>query len=444
MRFSFIYRLWASLASFPFSSNPLSSSHALQPPNTSTSFDMLSSSSPTPQRTAPPEILAMVMEHLSYADLFSCVQVSKDWLDFFSSALWHTVDDSRLSGFRKCLSQHWRQDSCACNINARKVLIKYGEHIRNLNTGWSLTMAILASAPNLRPRICSLVLLNNTQFPLLTRDQVASIMCGRQQKIGDLDLQDAEKVLDSCLTSALGDGARYQRQLHARIFVLLLLQNAGTLTMLHLKSNVDILQSFQSINGFYRLLTRLPALNDLQVSGDDISIVALKQVSPSLTSLHLTTKSPKVKRPHGYLQNLVKPVEISGPEWLYLSEITDVKPLQSLSLNFIISGTELHWILTQFPIIQHLSLALDTNDLIMSTFPLELYPGLRSFKITRYRTGWEWEQGELFRYLVHTLPHFRHLDTLTLPGIFYKKYLYDVRRIPCLASVRIVKHVHSQ
>ncbi|KAG0011971.1 hypothetical protein BGZ82_002783 [Podila clonocystis] len=175
-------------------------------------------------------------------------------------------------------------------------------------------MAILVSAPKLRPRICSLVLQGNTQFPLLTRDQVVSIIYARQRRIGDLDFQDAENVLDSCLAPALGDGAKYQRHLHARIFVQLLLQNASTLTKLHFKSKVDILNSFQSMDAFYKLLTRLPALNDLQVSGDCVSIVALKQVLRSLTSLHLITKSPKVKRPPEYFQNLLKPVDISGPE----------------------------------------------------------------------------------------------------------------------------------
>lgn len=210
---------------------------------------------------------------------------------------------------------------------------------------------MLLSAPIARShicsRICSPVLQSNAQIqiPFLTRDEVASILCARQQEIGDLGLQDVEKVLESCLGPALGDGAKYQRQLHTRIFVQLLLQNARTLTKLHFKSKVDILDGFQSIDAFYKLLIRLPVLNDLQVSGDIISIVALKQVSPNLTSLHLISKYPENRRLPGYFQNLLKPVQLSGPEWSCLSVRADIRPIESLSLNYIVSSTELHWVL---------------------------------------------------------------------------------------------------
>ncbi|KAG0088528.1 hypothetical protein BGZ92_006052 [Podila epicladia] len=232
-------------------------------------------------------------------------------------------------------------------------------------------------------------------------------------------------------------------------WAMLLLLNANTLTKLHFKSNVEILIGFQSIDAFYKLLMRLPVLNDLQVSGDIISIVALKQVSPSLTNLRLISKDPKYKRVPGYFQNLLTPVELSGPEWSCLSERTDIRPIGSLSLNFIVSSTELHWVLAHIPTIQHISLALDAQYLKASIhgIPLELYRNLRSLTITRYRSGQEWELWELFTYLVTVLPHLPKLNTLVLPALFYNNDAFDLLR-RCqqqnLASIRVVKHVPSK
>ncbi|KAF9119657.1 hypothetical protein BGW39_000133 [Mortierella sp. 14UC] len=103
-----------------------------------------------------PELMTLIGQHLAPPDLFSCVQVCRDWNTFLIPLLWHTVDTD--------LGQRWRTGwgkvfhALDTGKGSRfemvawfqSIFLKYGHHIHHLSTQSYFVIGALSVNPKCR------------------------------------------------------------------------------------------------------------------------------------------------------------------------------------------------------------------------------------------------------------------------------------------------------
>lgn len=88
-----------------------------------------------------PELVIAIEPHLDPSELFSCVQVCRQWNEAFIPFLWETVDDTLFS-WRHILKQHDTDDSKGDKDEnwLRSIFVKHGHLIRHLSLSWKVSI----------------------------------------------------------------------------------------------------------------------------------------------------------------------------------------------------------------------------------------------------------------------------------------------------------------
>ncbi|KAF9387799.1 hypothetical protein CPB97_002032 [Podila verticillata] len=402
-----------------------------------------SSLSSRPSPCFPPEILVTVGQYLTPQDAASCICVSKHWHNVFVPILWRSLDDIELSNIQGCQEKHGHPYFCACKVEASRVLLKFGEHIRHLKTSCSLTTAVLASAPDTCWRLCSLTVRNKGDLTF-SRGSIIRIMSELRKGVWGVKSHKFEELFGSC--PSLHDYVKSRRHFHSRIIVQLVLQNASTLTRLHFENQTQIMDCFKSLGDCYKFLAKLPHLSDLQVPGEEVSIVALKQTVPRLTHLYLTAHKSMIGHQHGNISGLLETTTGTALEGPYSSEASTLWPFKSLSLDNSATFAELDQILQIFPTIERLSVA----RVHIPSPPQHLAPGVtrepfRNIKFFQStRCGQRKAMALVLTIIVALMPN---LETLVLPGqlydcfsVHFSTYPWLYQRCPHIVSIRLVKY----
>jgi len=154
---------------------------------------------------------------------------------------------------------------------------------------------------------------------------------------------------------------------YARVVWWVALRSANTLTKLHFGDS-GVLAYFTSAEAFYTMLAGLPAVRELNIPGQGLSIVELNRALPQLQRLHLNDHRTMVAYHFQVIQgrpNIDKDQLLAGPP---LDEVAPTT-IKKVVLENSISVTQLRQLLDRFPTIEDICLfPFKTNGIKIDQF----------------------------------------------------------------------------
>ncbi|KAF9375149.1 hypothetical protein CPC16_000884 [Podila verticillata] len=302
----------------------------------------------------PPEVVAIIGQYLARQGLACCVRVSKDWHNALIPVLWSVFDNPT---FCAKLCYPFSAESCFPERCTHEELPMYSRYIRHLTAYYGPALALLAKDPETCTQLHSLVVGRGELRRCFMLDKDTSIHGGNWYPAeDDSSLQKIKEAL--CYPSdRVGDPlAQLIRRCHyAQVVWWVALRSANTLTRLHFGDS-GILAYFTSVEAFYTMLGRMPAVRELNVPGQGLSIIELTRALPQLQRLHLSDHRTMVAY---HFQDLIQ-VRLDPDKGQLLAgpSLDEVAPttIKKVVLENSISVAQLRQLLDRFPTLEDICL----------------------------------------------------------------------------------------
>ncbi|KAF9369040.1 hypothetical protein CPB97_003966 [Podila verticillata] len=328
----------------------------------------------------PPEVVAIIGQYLARQGLACCIRVSKDWHNVLIPILWNVFDNPT---FCAKLCYPFSAKSCFPERCTHEELPKYSRYIRHLTAYYGPALALLAKDPETCSQFNSLVVGRGELRRCFMLDRDTSIHGGNWHPAEDDSSIQMIKGALRYPSDRVGEPhAQLIRRCHyAQVVWWVALRSANTLTKLHFGDS-GILAYFTSTEAFYAMLARMPAVRDLNIPGQGLSIVELTRALSQLQSLHLSDHRTMVAY---HFQDLMqvrldpdKGQLLAGPP---LDEVTP-KTIKKVVLENSISVAQLRQLLDRFPMIQDICLfPFKTNNIKTDQFAWAVLREAESFRV---------------------------------------------------------------
>lgn len=315
----------------------------------------------------PPEVVAIIGQYLTRQNLACCIRVSKDWHNVLIPILWSVFDNPT---FCAKLCYPFTAKSCFPERCAHEELPKYSRHIRHLTAYYGPALALLTKDPETCSRLHSLIVGRGELRRCFMLDRDTSIHGGNWHPAED---DPSLQMIQGALrypSDRVGDSLdQLIRRCHyAQVVWWVALRSANTLTKLHFGDS-GILAYFTSVEAFYTMLAGLPAVRELNIPGQGLSIVELNRALPQLQRLHLNDHRTMVAY---HFQDLIQGrLDLDEGQLLAGPPLDEAAPttIKKVVLENSISVTQLRQLLDRFPTIEDICLfPFKTNGIKIDQF----------------------------------------------------------------------------